>query len=53
MHLYECLLVQSLESIVFVIKLFCEEEIMSGVKLENEAVLHVHFIRSKLLKSGS
>lgn len=35
------------------IKFFCVEEIMSGVKLENEAVLHDYLLRSKLLKSGS
>lgn len=32
---------------------YCVEEIMSGVKLENEAILHVHLLRSKFVKSRS
>lgn len=47
----ECLLVQSLRNVIFVIKFFCVEEVMSGIKLENEAMVHVHLLRSKLLKS--
>lgn len=39
--------------IIFVIHDFCVEEIMSGINLENEPILHVGLLRSHLLKSQS